>query len=65
MGLHARVELRYEDLNSRFNEKDYAKASKEVESIENLQLSETRAYEIDLQRKTVLCSIPALDTWEI
>ena len=53
MGLRARVELRYEDLNTRFNEKDYATASKEVESVENLQLSETRAYEIDLQRKTV------------
>ena len=43
MGLRACVELRYEDWNTRFNEKDYATASKEVENIENLQLSETRA----------------------
>ena len=42
---------RYEDLDAGFNERDYATASKEGDSIENLQLSETRAYEIDLERK--------------
>ena len=41
---------RYEDLDTGFNEREYATASKEGESIENLQLSETRAYEIDLER---------------
>ena len=56
---------RYEDLDTGFNETDYATASKEGGSIENLQLSETRAYEIDLESKGQLCSIPALDTWEI
>ena len=44
---------RYEDLDAGFNEKDYATASKEGDSIENLQLSETRANEIDLERKRV------------
>ena len=43
--------FRYEDLDTGFNEKDYATASKEGESIENLQLSETHAYEINLERK--------------
>ena len=42
---------RYQDLDTGFNETDYATVSKEGESIENLQLSETRAYEIDLERK--------------
>ena len=42
---------RYEDFDTGFNARDYATASKERESIENLQLSETRAYEIDLERK--------------
>ena len=42
---------RYEDLDAGFNERDYTTASKEGDSIENLQLSETRAYEIDLERK--------------
>ena len=41
---------RYEELDAGFNERDYATASK-GDSIENLQLSETRAYEIDLERK--------------
>ena len=41
---------RYEDFDTGFNARDYATASKERESIENLQLSETRAYEIDLER---------------
>ena len=44
---------RYEDLDTGFNERDYATASKEGENIENLQLSETRAYAIDLERKRV------------
>ena len=44
---------RYEDLDAGFNEKDYATASKERDSIENLKLSETRANEIDLERKRV------------
>ena len=44
---------RYEDLDTGFNEKDYATASKEGESMENLQLSKTRAYEIDLEWKRV------------
>ena len=44
---------RYEDLDTGFSEGDYATASKEGESIENLQLSETRTYEIDLERKRV------------
>ena len=43
--------FRYEDLDTGFNEKDYATASKEGESIENLQLSETHAYEINLEWK--------------
>ena len=42
---------RYKDLDTGFNETDYATASKEEESFENLQLRETRAYEIDLERK--------------
>ena len=42
---------RYRDLDTGFNETDYATVSKEGESTENLQLSETRAYEIDLERK--------------
>ena len=42
---------RYEDLDTGFNERDNATASKEGESIENLQLRETRVYEIDLGRK--------------
>ena len=44
---------RYEDLDTGFSERDYATASKEGENIENLQLSETRAYAIDLERKRV------------
>ena len=44
---------RCEDLHTGFNERDYATASKERELIENLQLSETRAYAIDLERKRV------------
>ena len=32
---------RYEDLDTGFNERDYATASKEGENIENLQLSES------------------------
>ena len=43
--------FRYEDLDTGFNEKDYTTASKEGESIENLQLSETHAYEINLEWK--------------
>ena len=44
---------RYEVLDTGFNEKDYATASKEGESTENLQLSKTHAYEIDLEWKRV------------
>ena len=44
---------RYEDLDTGFNEKDCATASKEGESMGNLQLSETHAYEIDLEWKRV------------
>ena len=44
---------RYEDLETGFNERDYATASKKGESMENLELSETRAYEIHLERKRV------------
>lgn len=44
---------RYEHLDTGFNERAYATASKEGENIENRQLSETRAYAIDLERKRV------------
>ena len=42
---------RYENLDAGFNNRDYATASEEGDSIENLQLSETRAYEINLESK--------------
>ena len=52
---------RYDDLDTGFNERDYSTASKEGERIENLQLSERRAYEIDLERKRAALEDGALE----